>query len=77
MNEANAPVIYQTLVEKHGQIRIPMLQRGYAQGRDDLKEIRERFLDALQEALEWPGNDFVLVQRQLEKARVGVNEWAG
>jgi hypothetical protein len=57
MNETNAPIIYQTLLERHGQIRIPMLQRDYAQGRDDQEEVRERFLDALQEALELPDDD--------------------
>lgn len=57
MNESNAPIIYQTLLERHGQIRIPMLQRDYAQGRNDQEEVRERFLDALQEALELPEDD--------------------
>ncbi len=57
MNETSAPIIYQTLLERHGQIRIPMLQRDYAQGRNDQQEVRERFLDALQEALEWPEDD--------------------
>lgn len=57
MNKTNTPIIYQTLLERHGQIRIPMLQRDYAQGRNDQEEVRERFLDTLQEALELPDDD--------------------
>lgn len=40
------------LIEQHGCIRIPMLQRDYAQGRDSASELRELFLGALFEALE-------------------------
>lgn len=57
MSNPSTPIIYQTLLERHGQIRIPMLQRDYAQGRDDQEEVRENFLDALQEALEWQDDD--------------------
>ena len=39
------------------RIAIPMIQRDYAHGRDSAVEVRERFLSALQEALDRPGGD--------------------
>lgn len=49
---------YLSLLEHHrGGIRIPMLQRDYAQGRPGEQGVRERFLDTLQQALEAPADD--------------------
>jgi len=56
MSDSDGQTIYRQLVERHG-VRIPMLQRDYAQGRQGQEEVRERFLDALQEALELPPDD--------------------
>lgn len=57
MSDSSGQTIYRQLLQRHGQIRIPMLQRDYAQGRKGQEEVRERFLDALQEALELPPDD--------------------
>jgi len=57
MSDNSNPIIYLTLLHLHNQIRIPMLQRDYAQGRHDQVEVRDRFLGALEEALELPEND--------------------
>jgi hypothetical protein len=49
---------YLSLLDHHrGGIRIPMLQRDYAQGRPGEQGVRERFLDTLQQALEAPADD--------------------
>ncbi len=57
MNNSSSQIIYRQLLQRHSQVRIPMLQRDYAQGRPEQEEVRERFLDALQEALELPPDD--------------------
>lgn len=44
-------VSFQGLVERHGRIEVPLIQRDYAQGRADQVEVREEFLSALLEAL--------------------------
>ena len=43
---------YRQLLQRHQSIRVPMIQRDYAQGRPLQAEVREAFLDALQMALE-------------------------
>jgi hypothetical protein len=50
-------IIYKQLFQRHGRIRIPMIQRDYAQGRPAEIEVREEFLNALEEALQKPAND--------------------
>lgn len=45
------------LLDSCQQVRVPQLQRDYAQGRDSAKEIREGFLGALQGALLRPADD--------------------
>lgn len=52
-------ITFSQFISKHGQIRIPQLQRDYAQGRKGLKEteIRHGFLVALRDALERPVNE--------------------
>jgi hypothetical protein len=54
MIETPLPITYQELLSKHERIRIPRLQRDYAQGRKGAKEtdVREAFLEVLREALE-------------------------
>ncbi len=42
---------YQQLLERHEGIRVPMIQRDYAQGRPAEKEVREEFLKTLKDAL--------------------------
>ncbi len=50
-------IIFKQLFQEHEQIRIPMLQRDYAQGRPTAKEVRDAFLDTLKAALEKPADD--------------------
>ena len=52
MSNEGAQLIFGELVERHGRIRVPLIQRDYAQGRADQEEVREDFLAALQEALQ-------------------------
>jgi len=44
-------VSFRELLTRHGRVRIPVIQRDYAQGRDSAREVREEFLDALHTAL--------------------------
>ncbi|RBP43606.1 uncharacterized protein DUF262 [Roseimicrobium gellanilyticum] len=55
--DAIRPISYKQLIRDHGQIRIPRLQRDYAQGRTSQTEVRENFLKVLQEHLELPPDD--------------------
>ena len=48
---------YKQLLQRHGFIRVPMIQRDYAQGRPAESEVREEFLNALEEALRKPTAD--------------------
>lgn len=48
---------YKQLLERHGYIRIPMIQRAYAQGRPAATEVREEFLKTLKDALDKPADD--------------------
>jgi hypothetical protein len=50
-------IIYKQLFERHGRIRVPMIQRDYAQGRSTETEVREEFLNALEAALRKPADD--------------------
>lgn len=50
-------IIYKGLLRRHERIRIPMIQRDYAQGRPEEEEVREDFLSALKEALQKPADD--------------------
>lgn len=40
------------MLQKHGKLRIPRIQRAYAQGRPEERLIRESFLDSIFDALE-------------------------
>lgn len=48
---------YKQLLQKHGRIRIPMIQRDYAQGRPAAEEVRNEFLETLKDALLKPADD--------------------
>jgi hypothetical protein len=48
---------YKQLLERHERIRVPMIQRDYAQGRPAEKEVREEFLKTLKDALCRPADD--------------------
>ena len=51
MSTLGSQIIYKQLLQRHGHIRIPMIQRDYAQGRPSEEEVREEFLSALGGAL--------------------------
>jgi len=46
-------VIYKQLLERHGHIRVPMIQRDYAQGRPAETEVREEFLALVRRQHAW------------------------
>jgi Protein of unknown function DUF262 len=48
---------YKQLLQRHGRVRIPMIQRDYAQGRPAEAEVPEEFLGALEGALRRPAGD--------------------
>lgn len=50
-------ITYATLLAQQQCIRVPMLQRDYAQGRSDQSDVREGFLAALEDALKRPADD--------------------
>ena len=53
----NSQIIFKQLLERHGRIEIPKLQRDYAQGRPAQSTVRDLFLGALEEALRKPTDD--------------------
>lgn len=57
MNEFDQQIIFKQLLDRHQCIQIPMIQRDYAQGRPEEKEIREEFIKSLQNALLLPPDD--------------------
>ena len=57
MSDSGGQIIYKQLLDRHRRVRIPMIQRDYAQGRHDQKEVREEFLGALAGALARPVGD--------------------
>ncbi len=54
MSENGAQLIFSELLARHGRIRVPLIQRDYAQGRLDQEEVRDAFLAALHDALLLP-----------------------
>lgn len=57
MSAVNHQYNYKQLLERHSQIRIPMIQRDYAQGRPSATQVREEFLAAIEETLKLPASD--------------------
>jgi hypothetical protein len=53
----NSQIIYKELLDRHGRIQIPMIQRDFAQGRSSESTVRELFLMALNDALRKPIDD--------------------
>lgn len=54
MIDDGAQLNFSELIERHGRIRVPLIQRDYAQGRIDQAEVRDEFLLALEGALLLP-----------------------
>lgn len=48
------------LIERHGRVEIPVIQRDYAQGREDQHIVRDDFLKSLHDALCLPREDSTL-----------------
>ena len=57
MSDFGSQIIYKELLRRHDCIRIPIIQRDYAQGRPSASEVRDEFLNALEEALRKPSTD--------------------
>lgn len=57
MNVLGARINYKQLLSHHQRIRVPMIQRDYAQGRPAEAEVRDEFLGALERALKLPPDD--------------------
>ena len=53
-------ITYGQLLQRHQRVRVPMIQRDYAQGRPSEAEVREEFLRALEASLQKPPNDLSL-----------------
>ncbi len=53
----DSQIIYKQLLDRHGRIQIPKIQRDFAQGRPAEKPVRELFLMALDAALRKPVGD--------------------
>ena len=54
MTEFGQQITFEQLLDRHGWIQVPMIQRDYAQGRESEAEVRKEFLDALHGALSLP-----------------------
>ena len=57
MSNLGSKITYKQLLQRHGLIRIPMIQRDYAQGRPSEEDLREDFLSALGGALNKSADD--------------------
>jgi hypothetical protein len=57
MSDFESQITYKQLLKRHGHIRIPLIQRDYAQGRPSEAKVREEFLGALEGALRCPADD--------------------
>lgn len=51
MNDFGSQFNYKQLLEHHDLIRVPMIQRDYAQGRESVAQVRDDFLAAIEAAL--------------------------
>ncbi len=60
MTDNGAQLNFSELLERHGRIRVPLIQRDYAQGRRDQKEVRDAFLADLHDALLLPVDSVAL-----------------
>ena len=60
MSDNGRQVTYRQLLDQYDHIRIPMIQRDYAQGRESERHIRDGFLSAIEVALRRSSNDLSL-----------------
>ena len=60
MPDLGQRISFVELLNNCQRVRVPQLQRDYAQGRESAKEVRDGFLDALQSALLRPRDDVAL-----------------
>lgn len=60
MSTDGAQLTFSELLQRHGRVEVPLIQRDYAQGREDQEEVREEFLRALHEALSRQPDDPLL-----------------
>ena len=56
MSEFGEQIIFKALFERHEQVRMPMIQRDYAQGRKSQEEVRTAFLNVLHDKLRLPAD---------------------
>ena len=57
MSALGSRINYKQLLDRHGSICIPIIQRDYAQGRPEEAEVRDDFLQAIEVALNKPADD--------------------
>ncbi len=61
-NNSHNSITFFDLINNEGKIEIPIIQRDYAQGREDKKEIRDNFLNAIFDSIDTGNNlklDFI------------------
>lgn len=57
MSTLDSRINFKQLLDRHGRICIPIIQRDYAQGRPEEEEVRQEFLQAIKGALDKPADD--------------------
>ncbi len=57
MSGLGLQINFKQLLDRHQRVRIPKIQRDYAQGRSSEEEIRKEFLGALHSALSLSSDD--------------------
>lgn len=57
MSAMDSRINFKQLLDRHGRVCIPIIQRDYAQGRPEEEEVRQEFLQAIKVALDKPADD--------------------
>lgn len=57
MSSLDSRINFKQLLDRHGRVCVPIIQRDYAQGRKEEEEVREDFLQAIHAALVKPADD--------------------
>ncbi|MBP5970850.1 DUF262 domain-containing protein [Pseudomonas iridis] len=57
MSALDSRINFKQLLDRHGRVCIPIIQRDYAQGRPEEEEVRQEFLQAIKFALDKPADD--------------------
>lgn len=57
MSALASRINFKQLLDRHGRVCIPIIQRDYAQGRPEEEEVRQEFLHAIKGALDKPADD--------------------